>query len=184
MAVTLSVAEFIADARIGQTAEELDLATRRVGYATEVVLRYAPGAPDVAHNEAVSRLAAYLYDSPTTAGGAAFANALRNSGGSNILLPYRIHGLGYAESVAEANAAVGSVDNPVVGVSYSGTTLTVTYADGTDETFTIMGGPGGGTVDQTARDAAEAAQHGRRRRRCVALPVRPGWCGQYRARHG
>ena len=68
MAVTLSVAEFIQDARIGQTPEELALATRRVGYATEVVLRYAPNAPDVAHNEAVSRLAAYLYDSPTTAG--------------------------------------------------------------------------------------------------------------------
>ena len=90
MAVTLTVAEFIADARIGATAEELALATRRVAYATEVVLRYAPVAPDVAHNEAVSRLAAYLYDSPTTAGGAAFANALRNSGASNILLPYRI----------------------------------------------------------------------------------------------
>ena len=31
MAVTLTVAQFIEDARIGATAAELDLATRRVG---------------------------------------------------------------------------------------------------------------------------------------------------------
>ena len=156
MAVTLSVAEFIADARIGSTADELALATRRVAYATEAVVRYAPGAPDIAHNEAVSRLAAYLYDMPTVAGGAAFANALRNSGATAILLPYRVHGLGVAEAVAEAQAAVGTTGNPVVNVSVTGDVLTVTYADGTSQDFTIATGAVG--VDQTARDAAEAAQ--------------------------
>ena len=80
MAVTLTVEQFIADARIGATAEELELAGRRLEYATAAVLQHAPAAVDSAHNEAVSRLAAYLYDQPSISGGAAFANAMRNSG--------------------------------------------------------------------------------------------------------
>ena len=99
MAVTLTVAQFIQDARIGATAEELDLATRRLAYATLAVLKHAPNAPDVIHDEATSADSpAYLYDQPSISGGAAFANAMRNSGASTILLPYRVHGLGYAET--------------------------------------------------------------------------------------
>ena len=99
-----------------------------------------------------------MYDAPSVASGASFANAVRNSGCGRILLPYRLHGAGVEDDGATAAASVGTDGNPVVGVSYSGTTLTVTYADGTAETFSIAGGGGGGTVDQVARDAAEAAQ--------------------------
>ena len=80
------------------------------------------------------------------------------SGASRILLPYLVHRAGYsnADTVEAAQQAVGTATNPVVDVDLTGDTLTVTYADGTNETFTIAAG--GGTVDQTARDAAEAAQ--------------------------
>ena len=158
MAVTLTVAQFISDARIGATAEELELATRRVAYATEAVMQHLGdafnGAPDVVVNEAVSRLAGYLYDAPTVAGGAAFANSMRNSGAGRILLPYRVHGLGHSDAVAEAQAAVGTDTNPVIGLAVAGDVLTVTFADGNTEELTL---PASG-VDQTARDAAAAAQ--------------------------
>ena len=55
--------------------------------------------------------------------------------------------------MADAQDAVGPAGNPVVDVDYSGTTLTVTYADATSEQFTVAGGGG---VDQTARDTATA----------------------------
>lgn len=150
MPVSLTVAQFIADARIGATAAELDVATRRLAYAEAAIRQYLgksyATAPDVVLNEAASRLAAYQYDSPTVSGGAGFANALRNSGTTAILLPYRIHGLGQTDAIAEAQAAVGSIGNPVVGVSYSGDTLLISYADGQTETFTIVAGGGGGGV--------------------------------------
>ena len=111
-------------------------------------------------NEAASRLAAYQYDSPTVSGGAGFANALRNSGATNILLPYRVHGLGYADTVDATNAAIGSTANPVTGLAISGDVLTVTFADGTTDDLTLPDGSGAmfTGVDQTARDAASAAQ--------------------------
>ena len=59
--------------------------------------------------------------------------------------------------MADVQAAVGTADNPVVLLSISGTAMTVTFADGTVDTLTLPAGGGGG-VDQTARDAAAAAQ--------------------------
>ena len=165
MPISLTVAQFIADARIGATAAELDVATRRLAYAEAAITRYLgtsyATAPDAVLNEAATRLAAYQYDTPTVAGGAGFANALRNSGVTNILLPYRIHGLGYADAVERANEAVGTVGNPVTGLAISGDVLTVIFADGTTQDLTLPAGMGGGGtfngVDQTARtDAANA----------------------------
>ena len=156
MAVTLTVAELQAALRLGDTAEETAEITRVLAYCTEAVTQHAPNAPDVAQNEAVRRLAGYLYDQPEASRNAAYANALRNSGAQRMLLPYRVHRLGIADAVEAAQEAIGTVSNPVVDVSYSGDVLTVTYADGATEDFTIAGGVGGD--DQTARDAAEAAQ--------------------------
>ena len=36
----------------------------------------------------------YLYDQPSAAGGAGYANAIRNSGAAPMLLPYRVHRAG------------------------------------------------------------------------------------------
>ena len=46
-----------------------------------------PDAVDVAHNEAVVRLAGYLFDQPNAGRGVVHADALRNSGARAILLP-------------------------------------------------------------------------------------------------
>ena len=59
-------------------------------------------------------------------------------------------------AVDAANAdGMGSVGNPVTNVVFADSTLTVTYADGSTATYTIVSGGGG--VDQTARDAATGA---------------------------
>ena len=108
-------------------------------------------------NEAVRRLAGYLLDQPEASRSDAYANAMRNSGAARMLLPYRIHRAGYADAVAEAQAAVGTADNPVTGLDIVGGELVVTFADGSTESHTLPAGMGG-TTDQTARDAAASAQ--------------------------
>ena len=158
MAVTLSVPELLVELRLGDSTEEVQLATRRLGYASVAVVKSTPDAPDAVHNEAAVRLAAYLYDQPNAPTGDGYANALRSSGAARILLPYRVHRAGStAEVMEEVQSVIGTVGNPVTGLSIAGETMTVTFADGTTDTLTLPSGGGAG-IDQIARDSAAAAQ--------------------------
>ena len=98
MAVTLTATDLASAIRIGSSAEETAQATRLLAYATEAISRHLgtayDDAPEAILNEAAIRLAGYLYDQPTAAGGASFANALRNSGAAAMLLAYRMHRAG------------------------------------------------------------------------------------------
>ena len=155
MAVTLDVEELAASLRLGDSPEEIAEATRLLAYTAEAVNRHAPSAPDVVQNEAAIRLAGYLFDAPNAGRGLSFAHALRNSGAAAILLPYRIHRAGSSgEAIQAAQAAVGTLGNPVTDVSITGGVLTVHFADGTTTTETFASG----VVDQTARDAASNAE--------------------------
>ncbi len=148
MAVTLTVDALAAALRLGSTAEETAEATRLLAYATEAVTQHAADAPNVIHNEAVVRLAAYLFDQPTAGRGDGFANAMRNSGAGRILLPYVMHGaMGVSGAMAAAQAAMGTASNPVTGIALSGSTLTITFQDNTTETITLpaSGNSGGGS---------------------------------------
>ena len=118
-------------------------------------------APEVVVNEAAIRLAGYLFDQPNAGRGLSFANAGRNSGAWAILLPFRVHRAGATgDAVAAAQEAVGLTGNPVTDVSVDAVagTITVSFADGTTRTDALPAGMGGGVLDQTARDAAAAAQ--------------------------
>ena len=158
MAVTLTVDALLAAMRLGDSAEELAEATRLLDYSTLAVEQYAPEAPSAAQNEAVIRLASQMFDQPTATRGA-YANAMRNSGAARILMPYRIHRAGSTEdAIAVAQGAVGTAGNPVVDVQVSGGDLVITFNDGTTETHTLPAGMSGDGTDQTARDAATAAQ--------------------------
>ena len=161
MAITITVEQLAAAMRLGATTEETAQATRLLAYATEAIQNHLGtafnSAPDTAVNEATIRLCAFLYDQPHVSRGGT-ANAMRNSGAARILLPYRVHRLGVAEATQAARAS-GSADNPVTNVEVEGTTLTVSFADGTTETATLPSGGGSG-IDQTARDSAAAAQSG------------------------
>ncbi len=160
--VTLTVSQLAAALRLVDSPEETAEATRLLAYSSEAVLRHAPEATDTALNEAAIRLSGFLFDQPNAGRGLSFAHAGRNSGAWAILLPYRVHRAGSTgEAIAAAQQAVGTVGNPVVGVNVSGSDLVVSFADGTTRTDPLPAGGGGGMfsgTDQTARDAAAAAQ--------------------------
>ena len=159
MAVTISVAELLAALRLGTTDAEVEQGTRLLAYATAAVEKHVPDAPDAIANEACVRLSGYLFDQPFSSRGAAFANSLRNSGAAAILLPYRVHRAGSVEgAIAAAQEAVGTEGNPVVNVQVVADNLVITFADGSTRDEVLPEGDDDGAIDQTARDAAAAAQ--------------------------
>ena len=101
MAVTATLADLRGALRIGDSTEETAELTRLLAYTTEAVTRFAPDAPDVVHNEAAIRLTGYLYDRPNAPRGAAYSDALANSGAGAILLPYRVHRAGAISATSE-----------------------------------------------------------------------------------
>ena len=58
---------------------------RLLAYATDAVERSAPAAPSTAKDLAVSMLCGYQFDRPSSASGAGWANAARNSGAAHVL---------------------------------------------------------------------------------------------------
>ena len=94
MAVTIDAAALRDALRLGSTTEETAQATRLLATATAAVTKHAPNAPDAIQDEAVIRVAGYLFDAPTAARGAGYADILRNSGALALLLPYRAHRAG------------------------------------------------------------------------------------------
>ena len=109
MAVTLSVQELGYRLRIlADASESLDGAQALVvesvmSAARWQVVQYAPGAPDDIHNEAVTRLAGYLYDSPFTTG-PRFMNARDASGATALLAPWRVRRAWAIEDAEESEA--------------------------------------------------------------------------------
>ena len=73
---------------IGDTVQETTELTRLLTYAAAAVTQHAPDAPDAVQNEAVMRLTAYLFDKPFASRNDSHANAMRNSGAGNALLPW------------------------------------------------------------------------------------------------
>lgn len=100
MAVTITAAALAKRLRIGSSAAELEEVGQLLAYATEAVVKHAPDAADVVHDEAVYRLAGYVYDRPFASADTRFSNALRNSGAAAALLPYRVHRLGLSDDAA------------------------------------------------------------------------------------
>ena len=159
MAITLTVQQLAAALRLSDSAEETAEATRLLAYSTAAVEKLAPTAPDVVQNESCIRLSAYLFDMPNAGRGAGHADVLRNSGVLFLLLPYRVHRAGSTgEAVAAAQQAVGTTSNPVINVAVVGADLVITFNDGTTRDEPLPAGMTGDGTDQTARDAADAAQ--------------------------
>ena len=164
MPITITVAELASAARIGSTAEETAEVTRLHGFASEAVTQHLGTAfadtPAAVVNEAVVRLAAYLYDQPHVGRGDGFANALRSSGAGRMLFPYRLHRAVSTVEAQVAAGALGTVGNPVTNVQIVAGQLVVSFADGTTDSNALPAGEGGmfSGTDQTARDAADAAQ--------------------------
>lgn len=73
----------------------------------------APLAPVLVRDEAVIRMAGYLYDSPPAAPGTGFSNAWRNSGAALLVSRWRVLRIEPVDG-AEATAA-GEVPIPTTG---------------------------------------------------------------------
>ena len=149
--------------RIGETPEEAAEVERLLSVAVALVEDHASTAPEPIADEAAIRIAAYLFDMPNAGRGASYANVVRNSGAGALLLPWRIQRAGStAEAVAMTQDSIGTPGNPVVNVQVVGSDLVISFADGTVDTQALPAGDGtpgqGSGVDQTARDAAAAAQ--------------------------
>ena len=86
--------------------ESTAIITRIQAYCNTAIHAYAPNAPESVSDEALVRMAGYLYDSPSTS----YANALTNSGAAAILLPYRdIRGGAVTNDEGGTAATSGSV---------------------------------------------------------------------------
>ena len=94
MAVTVTAQQLAyrmrltADVDTALTEPQLTVVTGILAAASALVLKYAATAPDAVHNEAVTRLAGYLYDVPPGSGRA--ANAMRDSGAMALLSSYHV----------------------------------------------------------------------------------------------
>ena len=160
MAVTLTVTQLAEAIRVGTTAEETAQVTRLLAVATQLVTDFTDTAPDVLHNEAVVRIAGYLYDAPTTAYGA----ALTNSGAAALLIKYRAQRAGRIDgAVAGSPSAGGTVPGVDADLrddlegGNEGQVL-VKRTDADLEFEWIDAGNVGGKTDARARAAAAAAQ--------------------------
>ena len=150
----ITVSQLAAAIRVGSTTLETAQVTRLLNVANTLVNEFASGAPEAIKNEAIVRVVGYLYDSPTTSKDGGYSNVLSNSGAGALLLPYRVHRAGSvtADAVAAANVAVGDDTNPVTDVTLIGSTLTITYQDGSTVAYTLAGGTSGsGTVSLSTR---------------------------------
>ena len=83
--MALTVAQLSAALRIGDGSDDpeepvLSILTRLKGVGEALVENDAPGAPDSIKDEAVIRIAGYLYDQPESPSMAGYASAMKNSG--------------------------------------------------------------------------------------------------------
>ena len=122
MALTLTADTLRNALRLGDTAAETAEVERLLGFAGSAVTKHAPGAPDIAHNEAAIRVAGYLADMPNAGRGSGYADALRNSGAMAILAPYRVH---RARSTGPATATTPAAPAGLRQVGSEAVTVTV-----------------------------------------------------------
>ena len=132
--MALTDAQLLAALRLSDSPEETQQVTRLRPVARTMVDQFAPAAPEHIKDEATVRIAGYYFDAPYASRGTSLANALANSGAGALLLPYREHRAG------------GIRTAPDLGAFDSG------FSDAFDTEPLSIG------VDQTARDAAAAAQ--------------------------
>ena len=136
--MALTAAELAVQIRVGDTADEMAIVSRLLTTCQTTINHQVPNAPEEIRDEAVIRMAAYLYDQPHAGRGANFANAYRHSGAAALLLPWRIHRAGSIEdAIAATQSAIGSPGNPVTGIAVDGTSLDITFADSTEATLQL-----------------------------------------------
>lgn len=95
MAVTLTTQKLayrmrlVADTETALAEPQLSVVNAILDAATALVQRYAPNAPSAIMDEAVSRLAGFMYDTPPS-GSRQWQNPMQQSGATALLSGYRV----------------------------------------------------------------------------------------------
>lgn len=105
--MAVNVAQLANSLRItSPSAEETEILTRTLATSDAIVDVYSTTTtPETVKDEAIIRLASYLYDQPTSPAGIQYAAAARNSGALTLLAPYQ-------SLRAEGVAGTGSQSTP------------------------------------------------------------------------
>ncbi|MYA99310.1 MAG: hypothetical protein F4118_10560, partial [Acidimicrobiaceae bacterium] len=155
--MAITVAELAAAIRVGTSTEETAQVTRLKAVGETIIENYADAAPDAIKDEALIRLAGFLYDAPNVA----YANALTGSGAASLLLPYRTHRAGIVES---SGGTVRAPSTQGVDVDEVNDLIDERVEDWAEQDNTdpipaskLANAPTG-TVDNRARAAAATAQ--------------------------
>ena len=86
-------------------AELEAIVARLAGVGEELVALRAPDAPQVVKDEAVVRVAAYLFDQPQAPSASRYASAWRNSGAAALVSPWVVRRLGIVGAAEEEEAS-------------------------------------------------------------------------------
>ena len=95
--VQLAAALRIGDGTIAPVEPQLSILNRLLGVGQAIVSLNAPLAPEAVADEAVIRVAAYLYDQPTAPQGDRYANAWRSSGAGALVARWVVERAGVGQ---------------------------------------------------------------------------------------
>ena len=151
--IQLAAALRLGDGETAPTEPVAGLLVRLLRVSQDFVTLAAPEAPEGIADEAAIRMTATLYDAPTAAAGDRYAAAWRNSGAEALVSRWVVRRAGSeGEGVPTGGPSTGGLDNAQVRAIVD--SLLADHADLEDVHHT----PPEGGADQTARDAATAAQ--------------------------
>ena len=128
--MAVSLAQLAGALRIGDGTTEpeepqLAILTRLAAVAEALISVTAPAAPEPVRDEASIRIAAYLYDAPTSAGSDLYAAAVVNSGAGGLLSRWTVRRAVTGGELAP-QASVGTVALPGIALTKKTVVLQVT----------------------------------------------------------
>ena len=142
------------------------LLTRLLGVGRAIVDLHAPDAPEAVQDEAIIRIAAYLYDMPEAPAGSRYAMAWKNSGAASLLGPWIVRSASIISAAngklpdGEGRSAVSGIDADTI--REIARQIVATWAQADDPSaipgpklVNAPGDGGGDGTDATARAGVE-----------------------------
>ena len=112
--IQLAAALRLGDGVTAPTEPVAGILSRLLGVSQTFVAIAAPSAPEAIADEATTRMAAYLYDSPTAASGDRYAAAWRSSGVSGLVSRWVVRRAGSDGEVPVVGPSTGGLDDAQV----------------------------------------------------------------------
>ena len=137
----------------------LGTVTRLQATAVAMISARTAGAPEALQDQATIAIAGYLLDRPAAAQGGRFANVWKNSGAASMLAEFVVRRAGAIGDGAAASSSTGTGPaGPAVDAEAREDAAEALAAAQANARAIAGLERSGGVVDQTARDAADAAR--------------------------